>query len=225
MIEQAFTLNRRALLVGLGTTLLLPARALAAPLHRLKLGEFEITILSDGHLTVPTRFLARNAGEAEIPSLIGVGTSTITPPCNVTLVRTATETILIDVGSGPHYMPGAGRLAENMEAAGIDRNSISKIVLTHAHPDHLWGLLDDFDHTPMFPRASYLISAAELEFWLARDAITRLPEDRQNFAAGARRNLESIKSKLQTIRPGQEIAPGIRAIETASHTAGHLCAQ
>ena len=47
----------------------------------------------------------------------------------------------------------------------------------------LEALLDDFDDTPMFPNASYLISAAELNFWLARDAISRLPEDRQNFAA------------------------------------------
>ena len=105
----------------------------AAP-QRLKLGEFDITVLSDGHLTVPTRFLARNASEAEIASAIGVGTSTVTPPCNVTLVRTPTETILIDVGSGPHYMPGAGKLAENMEAAGIDRHSIDEVVFSHAHP-------------------------------------------------------------------------------------------
>src|SRR5262245_1991240 len=158
MIEQAFTLNRRALLAGLGAASLLPARVLAAPPHRLKLGEVEVTILSDGHLTVPTRFLARNASEAEIASAIGVNTTTaITPPCNVTLVHTPTDLILIDVGSGPHYMAGAGKLGENMEAAGIDRHSIRKVILTHAHPDHLWGLLDDFDDTPMFPRASYLI--------------------------------------------------------------------
>src|SRR5262245_62866858 len=109
MIEQATNLNRRALLVGLGAAALCPTSVLAAPPHRLKLGEFDIAIFSDGHLTVPTRFLARNANEAEIASVIGVDTSTVTPPCNVTLVRTATETILIDVGSGPHYMPGAGK--------------------------------------------------------------------------------------------------------------------
>src|SRR5207244_872116 len=106
MKKQASGLNRRALLAGLAAGSVLPVRVLAAPPHYLKLGEFEITVLSDGHLTVPTRFLARNASEAEIAAAIGVGTAVITPPCNVTLVRTPTEAILVDVGSGPHYMPG-----------------------------------------------------------------------------------------------------------------------
>jgi len=224
MTEHGPHLSRRTVL-ALGAATLFPNGALSAAPQRLKLGEFEITVLSDGHLTVPTRFLARNASEAEIASAIGVGSATVTPPCNVTLVRTPSEAILIDVGSGPHYMPGAGKLAENMEAAGIDRHSISKVVLSHAHPDHLWGLLDDFDDTPMFPNASYLISAAELSFWLAQDAISRLPEDRQNFAAGARRNLERIKEKLETIKPGQEIAAGMQVLDTSGHTAGHICVE
>lgn len=217
--------SRRGMLVRLGAATLFPNRTFSAPPHKLKLAEFEITVLSDGHLTVPTRFLARNVSEAEITSTIRVGTAAITPPCNVTLVRTPTESILIDVGAGPHYMSGAGKLAENMEAAGIDRYSISKVVFTHAHTDYLWGLLDDFDDTPMFPNASYLIFSAELNFWLARDATSRLPEDRQNFAAGARRNLEKIKEKLQTIEPGQEIAAGMQVLDTSGHTAGHICVE
>jgi glyoxylase-like metal-dependent hydrolase (beta-lactamase superfamily II) len=111
---------------------------------------------------------------------------------HITLVRTPDETILIDVGAGPHYMPGAGKLADNMDRAGIDRKSVTKVVLTHAHPDHLWGLLDDFDDTPLFPNASYVMSSAEFEFWMAEDVAARLPEDRRNFAPTARRNLTSI---------------------------------
>lgn len=118
-------------------------------------------------------------------------------------------------------MPGAGKLAENMQAVGIDRDSIGKVILTHAHPDHLWGLLDDFDDTPMFPKASYLISSAGLDFWLAHDIASRLPEDRRNFAAGARRNLEAIKDRLETVKPGQEVAVGVHVLDTA----GHICVE
>src|SRR5262249_11011631 len=144
-------------------------------------GEFSIAIISDGHLTVPTRFLARNATEADIGASIGVASNFVTPPCNITLVRTPSETILIDVGAGPYNMTGARKLIENMDAAGIDRGSITKVVLTHAHPDHLWGLLDDFDDTLQFPNATYILPTAEFEFWIAEDAASRLPEDRQNF--------------------------------------------
>jgi glyoxylase-like metal-dependent hydrolase (beta-lactamase superfamily II) len=215
-------LHRRALLAGLGAASLLPPHiAMAAP-HRFKIGDLEITVISDGYLTVPTRFLARNVTEAEIKAWLAVTADRVTPPCNVTLVRTPAETILIDVGAGPHYMPGAGMLAENLEAAGIDRTSITKVVFTHAHPDHLWGVLDDFDDAPMFPNASYVISTAELNFWMAEDVASRLPEDRQNLAAPAKRSLRRIKEKLQTVEPGQEIASGIHTIDTSGHTQGHL---
>jgi glyoxylase-like metal-dependent hydrolase (beta-lactamase superfamily II) len=218
---QSPLLSRRTVLTGFGATSLWPATSLAASPHTLTGGAFEITVLSDGHLMVPTRFLARNVGEAEIKSAIGTTGAMVTPPCNITLVRTPTETILIDVGAGPHFMTGAGMLAENMEAAGIDRNAITKVVFTHAHPDHLWGVLDDFDDTPMFPKASYLIAAAELDFWLDQDAISRLPDDRKNFGPGAKRNLERIKDKLQTIVPGQDIVPGMRALPYGwSHLGG-----
>ena len=99
---------------------------------------------------------------------------------------------------------------------------MTKVVFTHAHPDHLWGALDDFDDEPMFPNASYAIAAAEWNFWMAEDVASRLPEDRQSFAPGAKRNLSRIKDKLRTIRPGADIVSGIRAIDTSGHTQGHL---
>ena len=223
-MQRGWLSSRRDVVAGLlSVGSLLPGRiAMAAPAHTFKLGPFEITVLSDGHLTIPTRLLARNVAEAEIKSALGLGAEMVTPPCNVTLVRTPSEAILIDVGAGPHFMPGAGKLAEALEAAGIDRKSITKVVFTHAHPDHLWGVLDDFDDAPMFPNASYSISAAELSFWSAEDAVSRLPEDRQNFAPGAKRNLGRIKEKLQPVQPGQDIASGMRVLDTSGHTAGHV---
>ena len=215
--------NRRDFIAGASAAaLLVPHTAVAAPNHTFKFGVFDITVLSDGNLTVPTRFLARNVAEADIKASLGLTADFVSPPCNVTLVRTPSETILVDVGAGPHFMPRAGKLAENMDAAAIDRKSITKVVLTHAHPDHLWGILDDFDDAPMFPNASYVLPEAEWNFWMAQDVATRLPEDRQNFAPGAKRNLSRIKDKLQLIAPTADIASGIRSIDTSGHTAGHI---
>ena len=198
------------------------AWAAAPTSHSFRLGEFEISVISDGHLTIPTRFLARNVSEADIKAWLSQTADMVSPPCNITLVRTPSELILIDVGAGPHYMPTAGKLAENMEAAGIDRKAVTKVVITHAHPDHLWGTLDDFDNEPMYPNASYVLPAAEWNFWMAEDVASRLPEDRQNFAPGAKRNLSRIKDKLRAIKPGDDIVTGVRAIDTSGHTPGHI---
>jgi glyoxylase-like metal-dependent hydrolase (beta-lactamase superfamily II) len=219
--------SRRQVVGGLAAGSVLPiwtgsSIAASETSHTLKLGEFEISVISDGHLTVPTRFLARNVSEGEIKDWLGMAADNVSPPTNVTLVRTPSDLILIDVGAGPHYMTTAGRLAENMEAAGVDRKAVTKVVFTHAHPDHLWGTLDHFDNEPMFPNASYIISSAEWNFWMADDVVSRLPEDRQNFAPGAKRNLSAIKDKLTRIEPGDDIVAGIRAIDTSGHTPGHL---
>src|SRR3954451_19050332 len=106
--------SRRRVVGGLAAGSVLPlwagsSIAAAETSHTFKLGEFEICIISDGHLTVPTRFLARNVSEGEIKNWLGMTADIVSPPSNVTLVRTSSDLILIDVGSGPHYMPTAGR--------------------------------------------------------------------------------------------------------------------
>src|SRR5262245_27685805 len=185
-------------------------------------GEFSVTMLSDGHLTIPTRFLARYTSEDDIKTTIGLTGDLVTPHCNIRLLRTTSDTIPIDVGAGPHYMPGAGKLAENMEAAGIERKSITKVVLTHAHPDHLWGLLDDFDDSPMFPNASYVMSTAEFEFWMAKDAAAHLPEDRRNFVAGAARDRNGFWGRVHPGARGGDLARGTRATRTLGPAARRI---
>jgi glyoxylase-like metal-dependent hydrolase (beta-lactamase superfamily II) len=185
-------------------------------------------VLSDGYLTVPRRFLATTTDPQNLDAVLAVTGQHgqwVPAPSNVTLVRTDSETILIDTGAGPHFMPTAGKLLDSLDSAAIERSSITKVVYTHAHPDHIWGTLDDFDDEPNFPNASYVIAAAEWNFWMSGDAASRLPEDRQNFAPGAKRNLSRIKDRVRTIQPGEDIVPGLRAIDTSGHTAGHMAVE
>ena len=139
--------SRRNVIGSLAATSAMPlwplfALAASTTSHSFKFGAFEISVVSDGHMTVPTRFLARNVSEREIKYWLGQSADMVTPATNVTLVRTPLDLILIDVGAGPHFMPTVGKLAENMETAGIDRKAVTKVVITHAHPDHLWGTLE-----------------------------------------------------------------------------------
>ena len=102
------------------------------------------------------------------------------------------------------------------------RTKITKIVFTHAHPDHLWGVADD-GGAFRFPNASDSVAEKEWNFWMAEDVVKKeLPENFQRFALGAKRDLSRIKDKLKTVKPGDDIVSGVRIFDTAGHTPGHV---
>jgi glyoxylase-like metal-dependent hydrolase (beta-lactamase superfamily II) len=127
----------------------------------------------------------------------------------------------VDTGAGAGWQPTVGKLVENLQAAGIDPGSITKVVFTHAHPDHLWGVADA-SGALHFPNASYLVGASEWNFWMAEDVLKKIPENFQPFALGAKRDLSRIKPKLNTLKPDEEIVSGVRVIATPGHTPGHI---
>jgi len=192
---------------------------------RHQLGERELIVLSDGHLVVPTVLLAGNVGGGELTAyLTSVGLGRLRSVhfhINVALIRAGEEHILIDAGAGGTWEPTAGRLADSLEAAGIAPEAIGKVVITHAHPDHIWGLIDELDNSLRFPRAEYLVSAREWEFWTGGEA-ARLTGPLEGVAAGAKRVFAAIAERTSRIRPGSEILPGIVALNTPGHTPGHI---
>ena len=210
---------------GLNGAAAAPDAAAPAPASfRLALGAHELIVLSDGHLVVPTAMLARNVGGRELAAYlasVGFGLERVHFHINVALIRAGNEHILIDAGSGGTWEPTAGRLVDSLEAAGIAPAAIGKVVITHAHPDHLWGLIDELDNSLRFPRAEYLVAAREWEFWTGKEA-ARLQGPVEGIAAGAKRVFKAIEERTTRIRPGSEILPGIVALDTAGHTPGHI---
>ncbi len=192
--------------------------------HRFALDTREVIVLSDGHLEVPVELLATNVPEHDLRSFLAprrLGPHRVRFHINVALIKTGDDYILIDAGSGGTWEPTAGRLAENLEAAGIALDRIGTVVVTHAHPDHIWGLVDELDDSLRFPRARYLVPAREFEFWTGSEAAAIIGP-LEGIAAGARRVFERIESRTMRFRPGEEIAPGIAAVDTAGHTPGHI---
>ena len=196
----------------------------AAPPYSLKHGAFELTVVSDGHLVLPTSFLAPDAPAAERETVLKAAGQTgeqFNSPTNVILIRAGDDLILIDMGSGDRFMPTAGKLWDNLKTAGIDKGKITKIVFTHGHPDHLWGAVDELDEL-VLPRATYYVASAELNFWTGDNAVRGLPAERAGFVTGARRNYTAIKDKVQAVKPGDHIVVGLRVIDTPGHTQGHV---
>ena len=199
----------------------------AAPFARhaqLTLGEIQLDVVSDGSLTLPGGFIfdpMPSDALAPILEKYQLSADVLTPPCNVTLMRQGDRTVLFDVGSGPDFAPNAGILLGSLEALGVAPQDVTDVVFTHAHPDHLWGLLDDFDD-PLFTQASYMIGKDEWDYWMDPKTVDKIGDARASFAVGARRRLAMIEDNITFFDDGEEIMPGVAARATYGHTPGHM---
>lgn len=221
-------LTRRHFLTATATALATPlaSRRLWAA-TTLTLGDTRIDTLSDGNLVLPGNFVLGGMPEAEAQAIIaryGLPTEQLTPPCNVTLLRDGTNTVLFDVGSGPDFQPSAGKLAEALAAMDLTVEDVTHVLFTHGHPDHLWGLLDEFDE-PLFPNAQHMIGQTEYDYWTDPETAHTIGEARASFAAGASRRLAVIADSVRLLADAEEALPGITAQFTPGHTPGHLAYQ
>ena len=112
-------------------------------------------------------------------------------------------------------------IVDNLDAVGVAPDDVTDVVFTHAHPDHIWGVLDDFDE-PLFFNATHHIGQAEADYWLDPATLESIGEDRASFAVGAKNRIEAIEDSLSTFFDGDTIAPGITARATFGHTPGHM---
>ncbi|MFN4193218.1 MAG: MBL fold metallo-hydrolase [Tabrizicola sp.] len=218
-------LTRRHLLTATAAALAAPlgARRLWAA-STLTLDGMRIDTLSDGSLVLPGNFILGGMPQDEMQAIVakyGLPTDQLTPPCNVTLLRDGTNTVLFDVGAGPDFQPSAGKLMEALAALELTVEDITHVLFTHGHPDHLWGLLDEFDE-PVFPNAQHMIGQAEFDYWTDPETVASIGEARTTFAVGAARRLGVIAETVRLLADGEEALPGITARLTPGHTPGHL---
>lgn len=218
------TPSRRTVLAGLAATAL-PLRARAAtPVFKRTLGALEVMVVSDGTLNVPLSFQLPETKPEDAAALFtahGLPAGGMPSQTNVTLVKAGGELILIDVGSGHNFQSTAGKLADNLEAASIQPEAITKVVFTHAHPDHLWGAIDELDEL-RFPKASYVIGSVEWDFWTNPQTASRMPDAFQGIALASARILKRLEGKIERRRAGEAVAPGLTYVETIGHTPGHM---
>lgn len=220
-------MNRRELLAGLSAGLMVPMSSRAATGTRatqISIGEMQVQTLSDGNLNLPRSLLFSGLDPVAVDRILqthGIPEGPMRPPINVTLLRHNDRVVLFDAGAGPSFQATAGRLLGALEAIGIATEVVTHVVFTHCHPDHLWGVLDDFEDL-VFPNAEFLMGQVEWDYWFAPDLATTIPSERASMAVGARRRMELIEERVSLFRDGEEILPGVAAHATFGHTPGHM---
>jgi glyoxylase-like metal-dependent hydrolase (beta-lactamase superfamily II) len=152
---------------------------------------------------------------------LGGGIDSAPLQTNIPLIRHGSDLILIDTGAGGNFQPSDGRLATNLASIGVDPASITKVIFTHAHPDHSGGTTQS-DGSLLFPNAHYYVNESEWSFWTDPDYKAKMREPLHAFARGAQRDLFSVKDRLTTVKPGDEIVSGMNVISTRGHTPGHI---
>lgn len=216
-------ITRRAAVAGAiatGTVLTVPGPATAQSIA--SIGGRDVQVISDGAFAIPDAAV-RDVAPAEVDALFKSENFTPTGRnvLNVTIIKDADGYTLLDAGAGERFLEGSGKLADNLDAAGIDRSKIRRVFFTHAHPDHLWGAVDSMDDSA-FPNAIFGMAETEYNFWMSADVFSKLPDDRKSFGAGAQRVLKTLGDKISTFKTRQEIAPGLMAMDSPGHTPGHV---
>ena len=197
--------------------------------YALRIGDIDVMVVSDGVLPLPTAMLGHNAA----PTVRAAWLKDMFLPqdafdwaLNVVVVRSGGRTILIDAGLGLDpdlHLPRAGQLIQRLEAAGIDLASVTDVVLTHMHMDHVGGLLVDGVKEQLRPDLQIHVAAAEVKFWEAPDFshVSMPPGFPDALRATAKRFAKEYRSHLRTFEEQHEVAPGVVVHRTGGHTPGH----
>lgn len=208
-----------------GATAAAPQQGLRRPqIYRFMIGDFEVTSLLDGAIQLPGPhpIFGQNVDAADVADLAEANFlpfDMMEIGFTVTIVNTGEQVILFDSGNGAGRRPNAGHLLSMLGDAGLSAGDIDVVAITHFHPDHIGGLMED--GAPAFPNASYVIGQAEYDFWS--------PPEKAEAEATARvgklvqSNVVPLADKARFIQPGDAVVSGIEAVKSFGHTPGHLC--
>ena len=237
MSDSVNAIRRRILLAGTsGAALsiypaLIPSAFGKAPMagsqaisvHRMKLGNFEITAMLDGFIDIPPGVL--QADPELVKTLLTAGGWPPAPmrlPVNTFLVNTGEKLVLLDAGGAKMLGPTAGRLPQCLAAAGIEPGQIDEVYITHMHGDHLHGTVTP-EGTAMFPNATLRIAKADMDYWTSPEVEAKAPENQKARFIPAKRAVAAYGARIRPFGLGEELSPGIRSVDAAGHTPGHSC--
>ena len=196
-----------------------------AGFYRYSIGEVEIISLYDGVWEKPhdEGFIDGATVDETKAALRAGGLTDAHVPIefSTTIVKTGGKTILIDAGTGGQLAPTAGKMSAGMAAAGVAPEDVDTVVISHMHPDHIFGLMAPETNDQIFPNAEIQVGEAELAFWTDPSIIQRLPERRRGLAQRIQATFP-MWGNVSRYGDDAELATGLRSVSTPGHTPGHM---
>jgi glyoxylase-like metal-dependent hydrolase (beta-lactamase superfamily II) len=195
----------------------------AAGYYRLKLGDYEVTALSDGTVALPMAKIYEGIEEKDAEAhLAGVFQKNPTETSvNAFLVNTGERLVLIDAGTGDLLGPSLGKLVSNIEASGYKASEIDDVILTHIHADHSGGLT--VGDKRVFENAVLHVNEREARFWLKADEAAKADAGLGPQIIQAAKNIGPYieAGKFETFGDDAAPLPGFGSVLRAGHTPGH----
>lgn len=193
--------------------------------YKYKVGSLDVTAVYDGIWRKPhdPAFIKDVSVDDTKAALAKAGLTTdfMPIPLTVVVLKMNGRTIMMDAGSGEgQWQANATHLPANMKAAGIDYKAIDTILISHFHPDHVWGLMEKGTNDPVFPNAELVVNAAEYKWWTDPSRLAKLPEGRKPAGKRIAENFPKWKN-WKLVDDGAEVVPGIRLMAAPGHTPGH----
>ena len=176
------------------------------PIHHFKVGQFDCKVIADrANPRVAVKFWPSIPADEvlEAAKQGDYDPEALANSYNMLLIKTPEHLILVDTGVGE----GKSDLLENLTQIGVEPESIDRVIITHGHGDHIFGIVHA-DGSLTFPNARYSMWKTEWEYWLEQDS--------------ARSILTQIKDYVDLIDHETEILPGICALAAPGHTVGHM---
>ena len=215
-------------LAAIGAPRITLAQTIATPtgprpvIYDSRVGEITFTTLLDGYLGLGQDLLT-NADPAIVAANLSAAyldpTAAIPVPVSTHLIRSGTDITLIDAGAGGGFGPTAGRHLAALEAAGVTPDAVTRIVLTHMHPDHIGGLVTDAG--AVFANATLHVSSSDLAFWTDAAIAASVPDSAKPFFALAANVAKAYGARVMPFDGDADLGGGLTAIAMPGHTPGH----